>query len=138
MPKSLKTEFACALEIKSHQRRARYLKLRRNGRPIHRGGAPGAPPTLTRVNTIIKFTKIFKTRQQFSVGFGAYSLTVLLFFCCQWRGTYIFVENVLSFFKKATVYTNIKNKKATQLYSMVYGSKQHKHNAASNNDTTIS
>ena len=33
-------------EIKSHQRRARYLKQRRNGGPIRTrgGGARGAPP----------------------------------------------------------------------------------------------
>ena len=31
-------------EIKSHQRRAHYLKPRRNGRPIPTGGARGAPP----------------------------------------------------------------------------------------------
>ena len=37
-------------EIKSHQRRARYLKPRRNGRLIPTGGGSRSPPpTLTRV-----------------------------------------------------------------------------------------
>ena len=40
-------------EIKSHQRRACYLKPHRNGRPIPTGGARGAPPTLTRVKYFI-------------------------------------------------------------------------------------
>ena len=37
-------------EIKSHQRRACYLKPRRNGGPIPTGGGSRSPPTLTRVN----------------------------------------------------------------------------------------
>ena len=47
------------------------------------------------------------------------------------------VEYVLNFFKKATMLTKIRNKKVTQLYSLVY-SKQNKHYAASNNDIMIS
>ena len=45
-------------EIKSHQRRACYLKPHRNGGPIPTGGggARGAPPhTLTKVNRTIYF-----------------------------------------------------------------------------------
>ena len=50
--RNFKTELLYALkgyENKSHQRRAHYLKPRRNGRPIPTGGALGAPPPLTRV-----------------------------------------------------------------------------------------
>ena len=39
-------------EIKSHQRRARYLKRRRNGDRYVLGGARGAPPTLAGVKEL--------------------------------------------------------------------------------------
>jgi len=42
-------------EIKSHQRRACYLKPGRNGGPIPtRGGLEEPPPTLTRVNDKVR------------------------------------------------------------------------------------
>ena len=59
-------------EIKSHQRKARYLKPRRNGRPIPTGGGSRSPPpTLTRVKNEAAFwvPKVFFDFSFFSFDF---------------------------------------------------------------------
>ena len=51
-------------ENKRHQRRAHYLKPRRNGRPIPTGGGSRSPPTLVRVNTFQFLFMLFNANEQ--------------------------------------------------------------------------